>query len=52
MPERYNLGVSPNLIRFSVGLEDVSVLISDLDQALKASQMAQQKEFVIPATEP
>lgn len=38
MPERYELGVSPNLIRFSVGLEDKEDLIADLDQALKASQ--------------
>ena len=30
-------GVSPDLIRFSVGIEDVSDIIADLDQALSAA---------------
>ena len=33
-------GVSPDLIRFSVGLEDVDDIIWDLDRALKKSQVA------------
>ena len=35
--ERELLGISDNLIRLSVGLEDVEDLISDLDQALLAA---------------
>lgn len=35
--ERAVLGIGDNLIRLSVGLEDVGDLISDLDGALKAS---------------
>lgn len=31
-------GVSPDMIRLSIGLEDVQDIIADLDQALKASQ--------------
>ena len=35
-PERrHELGIEDNLLRFSVGLEDVDDLINDLDQALK-----------------
>ena len=34
-------GVSPDLIRFSVGLEDVDDIIWDLDRALRASQVAE-----------
>jgi len=34
-------GVSPDLIRFSVGLEDVDDLIWDLDRALRKSQVAE-----------
>ncbi len=30
------LGIAPNMIRFSVGLEDVDDLIADIDNALKA----------------
>lgn len=37
MPPRYELGVPVNLVRFSVGLEDISDIISDLDQALKTA---------------
>lgn len=35
--ERAVLGITDNLIRLSVGLEDVGDLIADLDQALKAA---------------
>lgn len=35
--ERAVLGITDNLIRISVGLEDVSDLIADLDQALRAA---------------
>ncbi|MBC7293917.1 MAG: PLP-dependent transferase, partial [Thermoleophilia bacterium] len=31
-------GVTPELIRVSVGLEDVNDIIADLDQALRAAQ--------------
>lgn len=34
---RKKLGITGNLIRLSIGLESVEDLISDLDQALKAS---------------
>jgi cystathionine beta-lyase/cystathionine gamma-synthase len=34
--ERVALGVTENLIRVSVGLEDVVDIIADLDNALKA----------------
>ena len=33
-------GVSPEMVRVSVGLEDVKDIIADLDQALAASQIA------------
>ncbi len=36
--ERVALGVTNNLIRVSVGLEDVDDIIQDLDQALRATQ--------------
>ncbi|CAD7091240.1 unnamed protein product [Hermetia illucens] len=36
--EREKLGITDNLIRLSVGLEDADCLINDLDQALKLSQ--------------
>ena len=35
--ERVSLGVTENLIRVSVGLEDVNDIIEDLDQALRAA---------------
>jgi len=34
--ERNRLGVTPGLVRISVGIEDVDDLIADLDQALEA----------------
>lgn len=39
MPEAVRLehGITPNLIRVSVGIEDVEDLIADLDQALNAA---------------
>lgn len=36
--EQIAAGVSPDYVRVSVGIEDVSDIIADLDQALKASQ--------------
>jgi O-acetylhomoserine (thiol)-lyase len=36
--EQLNAGVTPGLIRISVGIEDVRDIIADIDQALKASQ--------------
>jgi len=36
--ERVKLGVTDNLIRISVGLENAQDIIADLDQALRASQ--------------
>ena len=36
--QRDELGITPGLIRFSVGLEDAGDLIADLQQALAASQ--------------
>ena len=35
--ERKVLGIGDNLIRVSVGLEDVGDLIADLDEALRAA---------------
>jgi len=35
--ERETLGISDNLIRLSVGIEDVEDLVEDIDQALKAA---------------
>ena len=35
--ERVKLGISDNLIRLSVGLEDEKDLLDDLDRALKAA---------------
>lgn len=37
--ERDQLGISDNLIRLSVGIEDEADLLADLDQALKAAVM-------------
>jgi cystathionine beta-lyase/cystathionine gamma-synthase len=34
-PERQRLGITPGLVRLSVGIEDVEDLLSDLDRALK-----------------
>ena len=34
-PEKRKQGISVNLVRFSVGIEDVEDLKSDLNQALK-----------------
>ena len=35
-PERIRLGVTPGLVRISVGIEDVEDLVADLDNALQA----------------
>ena len=37
-PEQKAAGVEPDMIRLSIGLEDVDDIIWDLDQALTASQ--------------
>jgi cystathionine gamma-lyase len=37
-PIREKLGIHDNLIRLSVGIEDVDDLIADLEQAFKASR--------------
>ena len=36
--EQLEAGVTPGLVRVSVGIEDVEDIIADLDQALRASQ--------------
>jgi O-acetylhomoserine (thiol)-lyase len=38
--ERLQAGVTPDLVRISVGLEDLDDILADLDQALAASQKA------------
>ncbi len=38
--EQLRAGVTPDLIRISVGLEDIDDILADLDQALAASQQA------------
>ena len=43
--ERVSLGVTNNLIRLSVGLENHQDLIEDLDQALKAACQVVRKWF-------
>lgn len=35
--ERLKVGITPNLIRMSIGLESAKDLIADLDQALNAA---------------
>jgi cystathionine gamma-lyase/cystathionine beta-lyase/cystathionine gamma-lyase/homocysteine desulfhydrase len=37
-PERLRLGITPGLVRLSVGIEDVEDLVADLEQALKGIQ--------------
>ena len=37
--EKKVLGINKNLIRISVGLEDVDDIISDIDKALKKSMV-------------
>ena len=37
MPETYKLDIPVNLIRLSVGLENVDDIITDLDRALRAA---------------
>jgi O-acetylhomoserine (thiol)-lyase len=36
--EQLSAGVTPDLVRVSVGIEDIKDILADLDQALKASQ--------------
>ena len=38
--QRKDLGIADNLVRLSVGLEDVEDLIADLDHALLAAKKA------------
>lgn len=40
---KLKIGITDNLIRLSVGIEDVNDLIQDLDQALKLSQQKNAK---------
>lgn len=40
---KLKIGITDNLIRLSVGIEDVNDLIQDLDQALKLSQQNNSK---------
>ncbi|GFY40853.1 hypothetical protein TNIN_203531 [Trichonephila inaurata madagascariensis] len=39
--QRENLGISDNLIRLSVGVEEIADLLADLDQALEISFIIQ-----------
>ena len=39
--EQRSTGVTPELVRLSIGIEDVQDIIEDLDQALKASRVEQ-----------
>ncbi|MCL5735713.1 MAG: PLP-dependent transferase, partial [Actinobacteria bacterium] len=39
--EQLQAGVTPGLIRVSVGIEDVRDIMADLDNALKVSQLGQ-----------
>ncbi|XP_028667996.1 cystathionine gamma-lyase [Erpetoichthys calabaricus] len=45
VPEEYRkvLGISDNLIRLSIGLEDVEDIIKDLDQALRSAKIEDRK---------
>jgi O-acetylhomoserine (thiol)-lyase len=36
--QQQSSGVKPDLIRFSIGIEDAGDIIADIDQALAASQ--------------
>jgi O-acetylhomoserine (thiol)-lyase len=36
--EQFATGVTPDLVRLSVGIEDVRDLIADIDQALKTTR--------------
>ncbi len=38
--ERERCGITNNLIRLSIGLEDIGDIIADLDQAIRAAVMA------------
>jgi O-acetylhomoserine (thiol)-lyase len=38
--QQVSAGVTPDMIRLSIGIENVDDIIADLDQALKASQLA------------
>jgi O-acetylhomoserine (thiol)-lyase len=37
--EQRSTGVTPDLVRLSVGIEDVRDIVADLDQALQASKV-------------
>ncbi len=45
--EQLSAGVTPDLIRVSVGLEDIKDIIADLDQALEASQEGDEDVYSI-----
>lgn len=40
---RLKIGITDNLVRLSVGLEEINDLIGDIDQALKVSQQENSK---------
>ena len=37
MPEQAETGVTPELVRLSVGIEDIRDILADLDQAILAA---------------
>ena len=37
--EQINAGVAPDMVRLSIGIEDVNDIIWDIDQALNKSQI-------------
>lgn len=45
LSERIELGITENLIRLSVGIEETKDLIEDLDNALKIAVSPSNKEF-------
>ena len=45
--EQLAAGVTPDLVRVSVGLEDIKDIIADLNQALEASQEGERDEYSI-----
>jgi cystathionine beta-lyase/cystathionine gamma-synthase len=47
--ELIDSGVTPGLLRVSVGLEDVEDLIADFDQALRAARAVTERPAVVPA---
>jgi len=44
--ERKRMGITDNLVRLSVGLEDVDDIVADLDQALNSAVSVLCREFL------